>query len=344
MSDTMNTVYYTGPRQFDVRAVPIPQIQEHQVLVKVSCCGICGSDSHFHEGGFLVTFPFTPGHEVVGVIAQVGTQIKHLKQGDRCVADPTVFCGICFFCQRGQSHLCEAVSGHGVTLPGGCAEYVTYDAKNVYKIQNLTDEEAALVEPTSCAIHGMDQLNTPAGAEVLVVGAGPTGLVLAQLLKLNGAIKVVIAANKGIKTQKARELNAGDDYIELDREHPGPQWEQIKKEYPYGFDVVVEATGSEKIVNDSINYVRKGGTLLLYGLYGADAMVHWSPAKVFLNEIKIITSFAQSRCFSRAVAYLESGKVRVKGMVTDIFTIDDYQKALEKINSRDALKVAVKPS
>jgi D-arabinitol dehydrogenase (NADP+) len=113
------------------------------------------------------------------------------------------------------------------------------DAKNIYKIKNLTDEEATLVEPTSCAIHGMDQLNTPAGAEVLVIGAGPTGLVLAQLLKLNGAIKVVIAANKGIKTQKARELNAGDDYVELDREHPGPQWEQIKKDYPYGFDVVV---------------------------------------------------------------------------------------------------------
>ena len=85
----------------------------------------------------------------------------------------------------------------------------------------------------------MDQLNTQAGAEVLVIGAGPTGLVLAQLLKVNGATKVVIAANKGIKTQKAKELDAGDEYIELDRENPEPQWEQIKKDYPYGFDVVV---------------------------------------------------------------------------------------------------------
>ena len=109
----------------------------------------------------------------------------------------------------------------------------------MYKIQKLSDEEATLVEPTSCAIHGMDQLNTQAGAEVLVIGAGPTGLVLAQLLKVNGATKVVIAANKGIKTQKAKELDAGDEYIELDRENSKPQWEQIKKDYPYGFDVVV---------------------------------------------------------------------------------------------------------
>ena len=95
------------------------------------------------------------------------------------------------------------------------------------------------MEPTSCAIHGMDQLNNAAGAEVLVIGAGPTGQVLAQLLKVNGAIKVVIAANKGVKTQIARKLNAGDEYIELDREDPGPQWEKIKKDYPHGFDVVV---------------------------------------------------------------------------------------------------------
>ena len=87
----------------------------------------------------------------------------------------------------------------------------------------------------------MDQLNTPAGAEVLVIGAGPTGLVLAQLLKVNGAMKVVIAANKGIKTQIAKELDAGDEYIELDRENTGPQWEQVKKDYPYGFDIVVRA-------------------------------------------------------------------------------------------------------
>ncbi|KAF8488750.1 chaperonin 10-like protein [Gautieria morchelliformis] len=342
-TDTMNALYYTAPRKFEVRAVPIPQVQDHQVLMKVSCCGICGTDSHLHDGEFVAKFPLIPGHEVIGVIAQVGLQVKHLFEGDRCVADPIVACENCFFCQKGQLHLCDNWGARGVTLPGAFAEYIVFDAKSVYKIQNLTDEEATLVEPTSCAIHGMDQLNTPAGAEVLVIGAGPTGLVLAQLLKLNGAVKVVIAANKGVKTQIAKEIKAGDEYIELDRESPGPQWERLKKDYPYGFDVVVEATGSEKIVNDCINYVRKGGALLIYSLYAKNAMVHWSPGKIFQDEIRIISSFAQSRCFPRAVAYLESGKITVKGMVTDVFTISDYQKALDKMNSRAALKIAVKP-
>jgi len=129
-------------------------------------------------------------------------------------------------------------------------------------------------------------LALPVGSEVLVLGAGPTGLILAQILKLNGASKVVIAANKGIKTQIAKELDAADAYVELDRENPDAQWEQLKKDYPYGFDAVVEATGSEKLVNDSINYVRRGGSLLVYAVYDNAHQVHWSPAKIFGDEIR----------------------------------------------------------
>lgn len=114
-------------------------------------------------------------------------------------------------------------------------------ANKVYKFHNLTDEEATLVEPTACAIHGLDKLSPPVGIDALIIGAGPTGLVLAQLLKQNGAARVVIAANKGIKTETAKRLDAGDEYIELDRENPGAQWEKLKADNPYGFDVVVSA-------------------------------------------------------------------------------------------------------
>lgn len=131
-----------------------------------------------------------------------------------------------------------------------------------------------------------------------------TGLILAQLLKLNGASKVVIAANKGIKTKVAQDLDCADEYIELDRTNPESQWEQLKQVYPYGFDVVVclflfgdtvvlnsdaqiEATGSEKVANDAINFVRRGGTLMIYGVYSNDALVHWAPSKIFGDEIKV---------------------------------------------------------
>lgn len=151
----------------------------------------------------------------------------------------------------------------------------------------MTDEEATLLEPAACALHGLDKLSPPVGIEVLILGAGPTGLILAQLLKLNGAFRVVIAANKGIKMDLAKELDCGDEYIELDRQNPTAQWAKLKEDNPYGFDVVVEATGVEKLANESINYVRRGGTLMIYGVYENKALVHWPPSKIFGDEIKV---------------------------------------------------------
>ncbi|KAI0360491.1 NADP+-dependent D-mannitol dehydrogenase [Trametes cingulata] len=339
----MKAVYYHKPREFEVREVPIPQIGDDEVLLKVRACGVCGTDQHVHEGEFIAAFPLIPGHEVVGEIAEVGRNVKDFAKGDRVVADPSVLCGSCFYCRRGQALLCENYKGVGVSLPGGFAEYVAFDAKKVYKIHNLSDEEATLVEPAACAVHGMDKLDAPVGVDALIIGSGPTGLILAQLLKLNGATRVVIAANKGIKMDIAKQLEAGDEYIELDREDPSAQWEDLKKRNPYGFDVVVEASGSAKVANDAIDYVRRGGTLMVYGVYSNDALVHWPPSKIFLNEIRIIGSFAQTFCFPRAVAYLDSGKVRVKGLVTDVYPVAEFEKVLDKMRSKTAVKIAVKP-
>ncbi|KAF4563841.1 N-terminal acetyltransferase A complex catalytic subunit ard1 [Pleurotus pulmonarius] len=284
-----------------------------------------------------------PGHEAVGTVVELGKNVKGFEIGDRCVADVGITCDDCFYCRRGQSLLCENFNSRGVTQDGGFADYVVYQQKKLYKINNLSDEAATLLEPAACAIHGLDKLSPPVGVEVLLLGAGPTGLILAQLLKLNGASRVVIAANKGIKMDIAKELEAGDEYIELDRQNPGPQWQKLKDDNPYGFDVVVEATGVEALANDSINYVRRGGTLMVYGVYENKARVHWPPAKIFGDEIKIIGSFSQTFCFPRAVAYLDSGKIRVKGMVTDVFKLEDYQAALDKMNSRGAVKICIKP-
>ncbi|KAI0754395.1 NADP+-dependent D-mannitol dehydrogenase [Daedaleopsis nitida] len=340
----MQAIRYRKPCEFELAKLPVPQIQPHEVLIKVTCCGICGTDQHIHDGSFgLTNFPLTPGHEVVGVVARVGSNVADYVPGDHVVGDPCVYCNDCFFCRRGQFVMCERLIGHGVSLPGGFAEYVAYDAKKLHKIRNISDEEATLVEPTSCALHGMDRLGAKVGIDALVLGAGPSGLIIAQLLKLNGAAKVVVAANKGVKMDIARKLDAADEYIELDRANPEPQWASLQADHPYGFDVVVEATGSASVANNAIKYVRRGGTLMLYSVYHPNALVSYPPAKIFGDEIRIIGSFAQAHCFPRAVAYLDSGKVRVKGLVTDVFKLSEYQQALDKMSSRDAGKIAVRP-
>ncbi|OXG58676.1 hypothetical protein C345_05640 [Cryptococcus neoformans A2-102-5] len=184
----------------------------------------------------------------------------------------------------------------------------------------------------------------PFGARVLLIGAGPTGLILAQLMKMGGASHITIAANAGIKMDIARKVEAADEYIDLDRSNPGPQWAKLKEDNPYGFDVVAEATGVESLVNDAINYVTRGGTLLVYGVYEDKARLPgWSPTDIFVNEKRIIGSFSQTYCFPRAIDLLDSGKIKTTGMVTDVFPLSDYQGALDKMASRKALKIAIKP-
>ncbi|KIY64729.1 GroES-like protein [Cylindrobasidium torrendii FP15055 ss-10] len=341
----MDTVHYHEARKFEILKKPIPEIKDDEVLVHVRFCGICGSDEHIHSGElFADIFPLTPGHEISGEISKVGSAVTELAVGDKCVVSPIITCGNCFFCRRGNEVMCIKMVGYGVTRDGGLSEYVVVNEKNVHKFKNISFQDACLIEPTSCAVFGADRLQLPVGSSVLVLGAGPSGLILSQLLKVNGASTVVLAANKGVKTALAQEIGAADVYVELDRADPEAQWAKLKVDYPYGFDAVVEATGSEAIVNRSIDYVRRGGSLLLYGVYGPKAQVHWPPSKIFLDQITILSSFAQRYTFPRAVEYIESGKINVKGMVTDVFELKDYQAALDKVSSRDALKVVVKTS
>lgn len=262
----------------------------------------------------------------------MGENVKGFEKGDRCVADvgltvrhwdtyspvwhspsciSVIIASIADVASRSSvrttmlAELLKMVASRIISFSESPFRYqeITSESEDIllssskqhklYKIHNLSDEEATLLEPAACAIHGLDKLAPPVGIEVLVLGAGPTGLILAQLLKLNGASRVVIAANKGIKMDIAKQLDCGDEYIELDRQNPAPQWVKLKDDNKYGFDVVVEATGVEKLADESINYVRRGGTLMIYGVYENKARVHWPPSKIFGDEIRV--------CFRRRV-------------------------------------------
>ena len=153
-------------------------------------------------------------------------------------------------------------------------------AGRVFKIKNLSNVDATLLEPASCAAHGLDKIAPKMGSTVLMFGAGPTGLVLAQMLRLNGGCKVVIAAPEGLKMDLAKSLDAADEYVPLSRKDPSAQFEKLKADNPYGFDIVVEATGSVKILEDAINYCRRGGKLVVYGVYANKDRVSWAPSKI----------------------------------------------------------------
>ncbi|KAI5305694.1 putative E3 ubiquitin-protein ligase [Ascosphaera pollenicola] len=338
---TMRALKYEKPHQHSVVEVPVPQVKGDEILVKIKASGVCGTDLHIDKGEFIAQFPLIPGHEAVGEIAAVGPEVTQFKVGDRVVCDNSELCGECFFCRRGEELMCESFNAHGVTLPGAFAEYCAYQEGKVYRIENLDWVDATLIEPASCAAHGVDIINAHMNSEILIFGAGPTGLVLSQMLKLNGGVKVTIAAPEGLKMSLAKELDAADEYVELSRKDSQPQMEQIKKDHPHGFDFVIEATGSARMLEDSINYVRRGGTLVTYAVYDNDAVVSWKPTKIFGDEIKITGCFSEVHKFPAAINYLDSGKVKVHGIVNKTFKLDQWEECLEAIRNKSAIKAAI---
>ncbi|KAL3427161.1 D-arabinitol dehydrogenase 1 [Phlyctema vagabunda] len=330
----MKALRYSKPEEYGIVTVPLPKLRDNDVLIKVKACGVCGTDLHIHEGEFIAKFPLIPGHETVGVVAAIGKDVKGFSVGERVVADNSELCNECFYCRRGELLLCEKFEAHGVTMDGGFAEFCAYPAGKVFKIHNLSDVDATLLEPASCAAHGLDKIAPKLGSSVLMFGAGPTGLVLAQMLKQNGGCNVVVAAPKGLKMDLAKKLNAGDSYVELSRENPEVQFQKLKDDHPY-------ATGSPKILEDAINYVRRGGKLVVYGVYSASARVSWPPSKIFGDEITILGSFSETYMFPAAIDYLDSGKVNVQGIVNKTYKLEQWGECLEAMKNKSAIKAAI---
>lgn len=339
----MKAVVYNEPRKFEVKDMPNPKPKENQVIIKVKACGVCKTDVHIHNGEFISQFPITNGHEFSGLIEEVGGGVTAFAKGDRVVADNTVLCGECYYCRRDQPLFCENFYSLGVTGPGGFAEYVVVNQDKVFKIDNLSFEEATLVEPTACVVHGMNVIDVQSGDDVLLFGAGPTGLILAQAVKHGGAGRVVVADPNQFKLDLAKEMGM-DDVILVDRDDPKVHESEIKKRYPLDFDIVIDATGIAEITEQAIRYTKYGAKVIIYGVCNEGDRIKLSPYEIFRKEIKIIGSFAQTHCFEQAIKLLENGTIKVDRLITHEFNLDEYGKALDVLtNTKDKLKVIIKP-
>ncbi len=336
----MRAIVYDAPRRFSYREIAMPELAPDEVLLRVRSCGICGTDLHIHEGEFLAQFPLIPGHEFAGEVVNVGTAVEGVNAGERVVCDNTELCGHCLYCRRDQPLFCENFLSHGVNIAGGQAEYIAVKAEKVFPIRNLNWQEAALVEPTACAVHGMDVIALKPGSSVLLFGAGPTGILLAQLLKLNGAVHLTVAAPPGPKLDIVSRL-AADDVVPIDRNDAQQHRQHLLQTYRHGFDYVIEATGSPQLCDEALQYACPGGHVVVYGVYPASARIHWSPYEIFQKQLTILGSFAQTHCFDRALSYLESHQLKVNEMVTHTFALQEYARALETLRSREGIKIII---
>jgi len=339
----MKAVVYDAPRSYSVTDVPVPEAAPGEVRIKVDQVGVCGTDLHIHEGDFNAVFPLIPGHELVGVVDQLGEGATGLRLGEQVTVNPNVHCGRCQYCLAGRLILCENLEGYGSNFPGFLAEYVTVPERLVFSVDGLPRDTAVFAEPASCAMHGVETLQIRPGSSALVFGAGPTGLLLAQLIAYSGASSVTVAAPSAFKLETAKALGV-DRTVQIDRRDADANLRRLREQSPRGdgFDYVVEATGSTVVAGICVPLARNGGTVMIYGVTRDQETVAFRPFDVFRREITIKGSFAEITSFGAAIDALRNGRVRTDGMITHRFDLDDYGKALDAVaNDPTAHKVVV---
>jgi D-arabinitol dehydrogenase (NADP+) len=338
----MRAVVYEAEREFAVRDVPVPHPGPGEALVQVSLAGVCGTDVHIHDGGFFSAFPLTPGHEIVGSVAEVGEGVSHLRVGQRVAVDNATACGHCRRCDRNDHLFCENFASLGVNAAGGFAESVLSPAHKVYPVDDLPDDVAVFAEPLACAVHGMDVLGLRTGADVLMIGSGTTGLLLAQLLVHGGAGRVTVAAPTEFKLALASEYGV-DRVVQVDRD-ADRTLDTLRQLSPEGFDVAIDATGVSSVVQILPRLVADNGTVFVYGMCDQDERVQWEPYDIFRRQLTVKGSFAQVNCFDRSLALLRSGRIRTDGLITHRLSLDGYGDALAAVASDPTcLKAVVAP-
>ena len=339
----MKAAVYHGKQNMTVEEVKKPEIGPGEVMIQVKYCGICGTDIHIFngDGGSTdVTPPLIPGHEFSGIVAAIGEHITSVQVGDRVCGDPNDMCGECYFCKNGQQHFCLNNTAVGVTADGGFAEYVVMREKQVYKIaDSLSMLKAAMVEPISCCIHGIDLCQIKTGDTVLVIGGGPIGIIMLQMARNAGAAKVILSEPVKEKRELALELGA-----DLAVDPLNENIDEVLKGCCANIDKVIECVGSTRTQADAVRLAGKGALIMFFGLTAPDDILPLKPDDIFKKELTITSSYINPYTFERAIQVLESGRVDVERIITNIVPLTDITDAFTKPEFRTTGKVMVQIS
>jgi D-arabinitol dehydrogenase (NADP+) len=329
----MKAVRYEAPGDFAVTDVPMPPVGPLDVRIKIHQSGVCGTDVHLHHGTYIGVYPLTPGHETIGEVDEVGAEVTRFRPGQRVTVNPNIYCGHCDYCLAGQLGRCANTEGMGVHRPGFFAEYASADHRQVFSVDGLEPDTAVFSEPTACAMHGLETLDLRPGGSALVLGAGPTGLLLAQLIRSGGATSVTVGDIVPFKLETAVGLGV-DNTVHITKD-AAENIDVLREASPNGdgYDVVVEATGVTAVGNICVPLTRNGGTVLVYGVTRPDERLSVSPFELFRREITIKGSYAEMTSFAAAIAALRTGRVHTDGIISHRFSLDDYGKALETLTS-----------
>ena len=334
-------------KQNDLRTedLPIPEISDNEVLIKMLACGLCGTDIQKIRGD-SVNKPTVLGHEVVGEIVKKGKNVSKFEIGDRVITAIHVPCFTCHYCNKGHYTICEQFRTNNID-PGGFAEFIRIPKLHLnhltHKVSNnVTDEEATLIEPIACCLHGLKQADIRPNDSVLIMGAGTIGILHAQLAKIKGANKVIVSDMSEFKLQKA--LKVGCDYaINIKEKNIIDEVNKITD--GQGVDVIVIAAGVSSLVADAVNMVRRAGKIIVFSGFDKNKLVTLDVSRFFKDEISIIGTYSVTPYeFPEALDLLEKRKLNTKEMITHVYPLKKLSEAIDISTNPEqpVLKVIIK--
>ncbi|MGE5485878.1 MAG: zinc-dependent alcohol dehydrogenase [Ignavibacteriales bacterium] len=323
----MKAAVLVEPSLLEIQELPVPVIlADDDVIIEVKATGLCGSDLQVFRGHRAVKLPHVLGHEVSGIVRQVGPGVKNLRAGDRITVEPNFRCGTCEICRKGRYNLCPSKMTMGLTMPGSLAEYVKVPEAYAWKIPDtMSHVEAAVVEPATVAVHAVNKAGTTVGDRVLILGAGPIGLLAMQCARLAGA-EVTVSDIASNRLALAAELGADHCSNGADL-----------KERTY--DEVIDAAGMPSTFLASLSLVRQGGTVVLVGL--GNQPVTFDPVTIVRQEVSIKGIIACVDEFPKTIDLIARGKLLIKPLVNCELRLAEVETGLRLMEDRVAVKPVV---
>jgi L-iditol 2-dehydrogenase len=322
----------TEPGKIEFRDISVPEIKDDEVLVKIMRIGVCGSDIHVYHGKHPHTpYPVTQGHEVSGVIEEVGSEVSNLKPGDKVTIQPQVVCGKCYSCTHEKYHICDELKVMGFQTTGMASEFFVTDAERVLKLPiEMTYEQGAMIEPMAVACGVFTKTGDVSGLNVIVLGAGPIGNLTAQTAKALGAKSVLITDVSDYRLEIAKKV--GIDYT-INPLEKNLSEEIVKAFGPDKADLIIECVGINQTIDDAIENARKGTDIIIVGVYGDKPIIDLSTVQD--RELRLIGMLMyQTKEYLKAIELVQSEKVQLEPLMTKHFSFEDYNKAYQYIEEK----------
>jgi 2-desacetyl-2-hydroxyethyl bacteriochlorophyllide A dehydrogenase len=339
--DEMRAAVFLAPGRWEMQSRPCPDPGPGEALVRVAACGLCGTDLHIYHGRFPADFPVIPGHEFAGEVIAVGPGAAHIAAGDRVSVDPVIPDGVCDPCRRNLRHLCVNLRAPGIHLDGGFATHCVLPARQLLAIPaSLGYEDAALLEPLACVLHGLDLVDIRPGDRAAIIGAGWIGLLMLQCVRLRGAARIVVSEPVAFKRERARALGAD---VVVDPAQTSIT-DAVAQTSPGGVDLAIECVGSAATAGEAVALVREGGTVLFFGVAPTDAEITVRPFDIYRRELKIVGSFSTPHKHSHALRLAAGKRIELSSLVTHRFGLDQLDEAMTSLAQGEAIKALIVPS